>query len=88
VTEDKLHALETFTESPLFSEREKAALAFAEAMTVTGRKVDPSLRERLKAQFSDDAVIELAGLIAYQNMSSKFNAGLDVPAQGFCRLPD
>jgi hypothetical protein len=29
----------------------------------------------------------LTGLIAFQNMSSKFNSALDVPAQGFCKLP-
>jgi len=29
----------------------------------------------------------LTGLIAFQNLSSKFNSALDAPAQGFCRLP-
>jgi hypothetical protein len=33
-------------------------------------------------------VIELTGLVAFQNLSSKFNSALDVPPQGFCRLPD
>ena len=82
---EKLEALDQFLDSPLFSEREKIALEFAEAITITGRKVEHTLQARLKANFSDDAIIELAGLIAYQNMSSKFNAGLDVPAQGFCK---
>ena len=35
-----------------------------------------------------DAIVELSALIAFQNMSSKFNAALAVPPQGFCRLPD
>jgi len=43
--------------------------------------------ERLKQHFDDDAVIELTALIAFQNMSSKFNSALGVPAQGFCRVP-
>jgi alkylhydroperoxidase family enzyme len=88
IPQDKLEALDQFADSLLFSEREKAALDFAEAMTITGRKIDQSLQDHLKVIFSDDSIIELAGLIAYQNMSSKFNAGLDVPAQGFCRLPE
>jgi hypothetical protein len=29
--------------------------------------------------------MELTGLIAFQNLSSKFNGALDVPAQGFCQ---
>ena len=42
---------------------------------------------RLKRRFDDDAIVELTALIAFQNLSSKFNAGFDVPPQGFCRLP-
>jgi AhpD family alkylhydroperoxidase len=44
-------------------------------------------RARLKPEFDDDALVELAGLIAFQNLSSKFNSALDVPAQGFCGVP-
>jgi alkylhydroperoxidase family enzyme len=40
----------------------------------------------LRRHFDDNAVIELTGLIAFQNMSSKFNSALGVPPQGFCRL--
>ena len=42
---------------------------------------------RIKAHFDDDAVTELTGFIAFQNLSSKFNAALDAAPQGFCRLP-
>jgi alkylhydroperoxidase family enzyme len=43
--------------------------------------------EALKAWFDQDGIVELTGLIAFQNLSSKFNAALDVPAQGFCQRP-
>jgi alkylhydroperoxidase family enzyme len=43
--------------------------------------------ERLRNHFSNDAIVELTGLIAFQNMSSKFNSALGVPPQGFCKLP-
>ena len=42
---------------------------------------------REKASDRKQAWIELTGLIAFQNMSSKFNNALGVPAQGFCPLP-
>lgn len=87
ISEAKLWALAEFETSPLFSAEEKAALAFAEAVTITGRTIDDALKARLKAQFSDDAIVELAALIAFQNMSSKFNVALDVPAEGICRMP-
>lgn len=36
--------------------------------------------------FSEAAIIELTGLIAFQNMSSKFNVALGVEPQGFCTI--
>ena len=80
----KLAALGEFESSALFSEREKAALAYADAMTYSDRKADEALMLRLKAQFDDDAIIELTALIGFQNLSSKFNAALGVAPQGFC----
>ncbi|MBI4937267.1 MAG: carboxymuconolactone decarboxylase family protein [Nitrosomonadales bacterium] len=82
-----LEALPEFESSALFDARTKAALAYAAAITHTGRKVDAGLMTRLKNHFSDDAIIELTALVAFQNLSSKFNAALDVAPQGFCNIP-
>ena len=43
--------------------------------------------ESLRSYFDDDGIVELTGLIAFQNMSSKFNSALGVPARGFCKMP-
>ncbi len=83
----KVDALANWRDSTLFDERERVALEYAEAMTDTSRRVSDELMGRLKRWFDDDAVVELTALIAFQNLSSKFNSALDVPAQGFCRLP-
>lgn len=87
VSVDKVLALETWPDSPLFEPMERAALAYAEAMTRTGATIDDAIMEALRRYFDDDALVELTGLIAFQNLSSKFNAALDVAPQGFCRLP-
>lgn len=81
----KLEDLERFESSPRFTEREKAALAYAEAITYSDRRPTPEHFARLRRHFDDDAIIELTALIAFQNLSSKFNAALGVEAQGFCR---
>lgn len=86
VSAEKLADLPRFAQSPHYSPREKTALHYAETVTHTGRTVDEAQRAALHAHFSDDALIELTALIAFQNLSSKFNAALGVPAQGFCRL--
>ncbi len=87
VAMDKIEALTNWRDSPLFSAEERLALEYAEAMTVTGAGVGDALRQKLKGQWTDDAIVELTALIAFQNLSSKFNAALDVPSQGFCILP-
>lgn len=84
---DKVLALDRWRDSALFDERERAALDYAEAVTYTDRRVDDALIARLKKHFDDDAVVELTGLVAFQNLSSKFNSALGVAPQGFCRLP-
>jgi AhpD family alkylhydroperoxidase len=87
VGEDKLWALEDWQGSNRFDERERVALEYAEAITRSDLEVTDALMARVKRQFDDDAIVELTALIAFQNMSSKFNAALDVPPQGVCRLP-
>jgi AhpD family alkylhydroperoxidase len=82
---EKLAALEGFEASTLFTERETAALAYAEAATDPRKRVSDACRARLRAHFDEQAVIELTALIAFQNLSSKFNAALAVPARSFCR---
>jgi len=83
----KLAALPDYARSRLYSDREKAALAYAEAVTDSTRRVDEPLRQALRSHFGEQEIVELTALIAFQNMSSKFNAALGVPSQGFCALP-
>ena len=83
-TREKLAALTSYDTSPVFTERERAALAYAEAVTDPARRVDDALFARLRRHLREREIVELTALIAFQNMSSKFNAALRVPAQGFC----
>ncbi len=87
VSEAKLWALDDWRASNLFSARERVALDYAEAMTRTDLGVSDELMASVREHFDDDALIELTALIAFQNLSSKFNAALGVAPQGFCRLP-
>ncbi|MFY9317349.1 MAG: carboxymuconolactone decarboxylase family protein [Burkholderiales bacterium] len=84
VAPEKLAALEDYERSALFIERERAVIAYAEAVTDPTRPVDDAGYTRLRAHFSEQEAIEITALIGFQNLSSKFNAALAVPAQGFC----
>ena len=57
-------------------------------MTDSNLGVTDELMDRLKVYFDEDTIVELTGLVAFQNLSSKFNSALDVAPQGFCELPD
>ena len=81
---NKIENLLNWKESEVYSEKEKVVLEYTEAITDTNLRVNEELMSRVKNFFDDDTVIELTGLIAFQNLSSKFNSALDVEAQGFC----
>lgn len=84
---EKVEVLAQWKESDLFDEKEKVVLEYTEAVTYSDQQVTDELIQRLKDFFNDDDIVELTGLIAFQNLSSKFNSALDVPSQGFCRPP-
>ena len=81
-------AVTKWRDSPLFSEAERAALEYAERMTITGERVDDALFGELKRHFSEAQIVELTAAIALENFRSKFNPALGVEAQGFCPLPE
>jgi alkylhydroperoxidase family enzyme len=87
VSIEKIGAISNWRDNAIFEPEECLALEYAEAMTIASREVDKNLRVRLKQQWDDDAIVELTALIAFQNLSSKFNAALDVPPQDFCVVP-
>lgn len=83
---EKALAVSEWRQNALYSPRERLALEYAEA--VTASRVNDVLAHRVTAEFGENTMVELTGLIAFQNMSAKFNAALDIPAQGFCRMPE
>jgi alkylhydroperoxidase family enzyme len=66
---------------------ERAALEYADRMTITGREVDDELFARLRRFFDDDALVELTAIVAWENASSKFNRALRIPSQGLWKRP-
>jgi alkylhydroperoxidase family enzyme len=81
ITNEKIDALQEYATSPLFSEAERAALEYADCMTITDREVSDELFARLRKFYDDDAIVELTATIAWENASSKFNRALRVPSQ-------
>ena len=85
-SEDKIRQVDRAADSPLFTEPERAALAYAEAMTITGQKVSDVLFARVRGHYSEAQIVELTAAAALENFRSKFNVALGIEAQGFCVL--
>src|SRR5262249_51963879 len=84
---EKLMALGRFRDSPLFSEPERVALAFAEAVAQTPTAVTDREFEPLRVHFTVPQIVELAATIAIEHFRAKFNTALGVQSQGLCLIP-
>jgi alkylhydroperoxidase family enzyme len=73
-------ALGHWRDSKEFTDRERAALAFADAMTERV-EVPDAVFEPLRDHFSERQIVELAVLIATYNMHSRVLQALDVDLQ-------
>ncbi len=88
VPDEKILTLDEYATSPLYDEKERAALEYADAITLSNREVDDRLFETVRGFFGDDALVELTAVIAWENSSSKFNRALRVPSQGLWKRPE
>jgi hypothetical protein len=86
--EAKVREIPTWRESRRFSDAERVALEYAEAMTITGQRVSDELFARLKGYYDEAQIVELTAAVALENFRSKMNVPLQVQAQGFCVIPE
>ena len=76
-TEQRLHLLAAWREAPFYSAAERAALAWAEALTnLAQRHPDPALVQELKTHFSDREIADLTLAITQINSWNRFAVGL------------
>lgn len=78
MTDEELAAVPQFEASALFSERERAVLAYAEGMSRTPVRVPDELFERLERDFDEEQIVELTASIALQNYRSRFDHALGI----------
>lgn len=78
-TEERIYLLDAWRESPLFSDRERAALAWTEALTRMYPAGAPDeAYESLKAHFSEEEQIKITLLIGAINAFNRLNVGFRV----------
>ena len=79
---DKINLVAVWREAPLFSTRERAALAWTEALTVLAGGVSDEVYAEASAEFSEKELLYLTSAIASINAWNRYGAGLSLDPAG------
>lgn len=90
---ERLKHIDDYRTSPTYSHQERLAVAYADAMSTMPVSVTDEQVAELRAEFGDEAVLELTYQIGLENMRARMYSALDIRDQGFssgdaCRLPE
>ena len=76
-SEQRLYLLDAWRECPFYSERERAALLWTEAVTlVADDRVPDAVYEEVRKSFSDDELLALTMAVATINVFNRFKIAL------------
>src|SRR5215218_2659013 len=76
-SEQRLYLLAAWRESPFYSERERAALAWTEAVTLVAEsRVPDAVYEEARRQFTDDELLALTMEVVTINAWNRLNVAL------------
>ncbi len=81
LSEEKLRAA-AGNDVTLFTDSERLVLELADAMADTPSNVSEGLYTRLRAQFSEEQLLELGAQIAFENYRARANRVFDVGSDG------
>jgi AhpD family alkylhydroperoxidase len=83
-SEQRLYAVPVWRDTPFFTPRERAALAFAESVTELGRDGVPDVVfEDARAHFTDAELVKLAMAVITINSWNRLNIAFRVPAGNY-----
>jgi alkylhydroperoxidase family enzyme len=77
-------------EADVFTPLERDVLEYAEAMTSTPTTVTDELYARLLGPLGPDGMVELTAIIAFANLSTRYNTAHGITSQGYsdaCEIP-
>jgi alkylhydroperoxidase family enzyme len=89
---ERLKYVDDYATSPLYTNDERAAIGYADAITRDPHTVTDEQVADLRRRFGDAGVFELTYQIGIENMRARMNTALGITEQGFnsgaaCRVP-
>jgi AhpD family alkylhydroperoxidase len=83
-TEQRLYGLDAWRETPYYTDRERAALAWAEALTkLKDNTVPDGVYEGAMNQFSEQELVDLTVVVIGINSFNRINVAFRVPAGNY-----
>jgi AhpD family alkylhydroperoxidase len=83
-TEQRLYALNAWRETPFYTDREQAALAWTEAVTLINvGHVPEDVFEQARAQFTDEELVNLTTAVVAINGWNRLSIAFRVPAGAY-----
>jgi AhpD family alkylhydroperoxidase len=83
-TEQRIYALNAWRETPFFSDRERAALEWTEAVTAVGdTHVPDDVHQRVSAHFNDDELVALTFGVVVINSWNRLAVSFRAPAGSY-----
>ncbi|HEV9037281.1 MAG TPA: carboxymuconolactone decarboxylase family protein [Puia sp.] len=82
-TEQRLYGLNAWREAPYYSDRERAALAWAEAVTTLEGHVPDEVYDTVREQFSETELIDLTMGVIGTNLWNRINVAFRTPAGSY-----
>jgi AhpD family alkylhydroperoxidase len=83
-TEQRLYSLEAWREAPYYNDRERAALEWAEAITLVREgHVPDAVYETVRKQFSEEELVDLTMAAAATGVWNRINVAFRTPAGGY-----
>jgi AhpD family alkylhydroperoxidase len=81
-TDERMHLLAAWREAPIYSARERAALAWVEAITLVSQgHVPDEVFEAVRKQFSEKEIVDLTAAAAAINTWNRIAIALRAPPQ-------
>jgi len=89
---ERIKDIDNYATSPAYTDDERAAIAYANAMTTDPHTITDEQVDDLRRRFGDDGVFELTYQIGVENMRARMYSALGITEQGFssgdaCRVP-
>jgi alkylhydroperoxidase family enzyme len=81
IDEKKFDAMWDYASSPLFSEAERVAIEFTVAASSQPNAVTDELFARMREHWSEDQIVEIAGVIALFGFLNRWNDTMATPLE-------